>query len=238
MKKNIFIIFTVIALIITVIVPTFAFSEGDLTDYLSPITDSEKLEYIRQAYSVSKMDNATIDGTIAHFDIDMNGAICCISASASQNTIIWVIEGNYCYAFTFIYSGSNNVCWFKGNLLISYNRSDYAVSYDKNGNILEAYIVSDPARIYRYTKKIVNGNTYYLDRTTGELLFSDGYGRLQKKDEAGNVTTIYDVKEVKPIQLSWVKIGIWSILILQMCCGISILIKYIIKKRKRKQSAK
>lgn len=234
MKKKLCILLTAIVL---TLMPTFAFSGGDLVDYLTPITDQEKLERIGRI-TLQRVDNPVINGTITQFDVNANGNICCVSESPFQKEI-WVIESNDTNRiFTISVPESIYVCWLDESILVLLTGSDWAVAYDMEGNITGAYETT--SKIYDYvesTTKIINGSTYYLERSAGELLFLGGYDRLLKKDEAGNITTIYDIEEVRPMRTSWGKIGIWMILIPQIYCGICALIWLIVKRRKRKKLA-
>ena len=243
MTKKLSMILIATVLIFTILMPTFAFSKGDLVDYLTPITDSEKMEHIRQVRTIHKLEDVIINSTIEQFDVDSHGSICCVSAKASEQKMVWIIEANSTVrTYTLNSQESIEVCWLNDNILIFFLRSNYAVSYDLEGNITGAYETSDATRSYRHehiktTSKAMNRSTYYLERTAGELLFLGGYGRLLKKDEAGNITTIYDIEEVRPMRTSWGKIGIWMILIPQIYCGICALIWLIVKRRKRKKLA-
>ena len=137
-------------------------------------------------------------------DISEDNIIALASGNGSGSLIsFYDNDGAFKYSLSFYSAGDFGLKWQKENIKIFFERGDYEVTINKDGEVIDIAVIDnvDDMRfivdeLYFSTKSVVNDTVYELKKNSIFLnKLSSGYSQLIITDTNGNTSIVCDVGE-------------------------------------------
>lgn len=197
--KKMFLLLTIVINLIAISVSAFASDTTFLKEKLSTEKTNDLIEDL--AISVVYIEPKSQLNCI---DISDDNTIAVGSSYGTEGVVsFYDSEGGFKHSFVFNSSGSFGLEWEKENIKIFFERGDYEVTVNADGEVLDASVITNVNEIrnivdslYFSTKSVVGDTTYELKKTPLFLnKISSSYSQLIITDASGNTNILCDVSD-------------------------------------------
>ena len=209
LKIILVILFLIVIMMTSSFVHTTNIPKVALDSQITPILDDclpEVVQSIEQNMGIRVLTIEPSRKTIVTFDVHQNGNIA-IGYSADQlsraaRVVIYNSNNNFLYGYEFDVYGAYYVSWDSDNIVIYFERGDYAASVAKTGEITSIKKVRDTDEnqdifdTIRHKKSEVVGETEYYLKTKifGNYISASPYTILAANRD-GEEIILHDVSE-------------------------------------------
>ena len=171
---------------------------------------------------------------IETFDVNENHWVA-IGFKISDRGVIAVYDekGSFQYGYSFICYGTFGIKWCADDIQIYFIRSSKAATFDKNGKMLEMYVMAETAdnsiylnrAIFATTKTVGDAQYKMKNKFAIFNVFSSSFSQIVCEDAAGNSNIIYNADGQSCSQLVVELITIVLVFAVAVGCLLIILIR-------------
>ena len=187
-------------IVFIMVIPSNVFA-AEPTGFQTSKISEDKLDSYLNSFSVSLLTEAPENLGIKSFDVNESGQIA-IGSQIGQECCLHVYDSNFdfLYGFYFYCSGTYQIEWNNDYINIYYVRSDIAVTYGCNGEIISIAEIDNTTNnnsywnILRSNERRVNNTIFKAKNDKGILnVLKASYSQLVKIDDLGNEIVLYNV---------------------------------------------
>lgn len=187
-----------ITLALSMFFPIEVFGVGMETERMS----EEEMSTAFEKLGLQLIDNPKTNNRFSYFDVNEEGNYMLGFNGGKDLILVFDRDNDYLYGFSMVSNGAFGLEWDGENIVIYCDRSDLAVTIDKNGNCLRMEKILNTTENNRYwnnlraNKKTIGGFTYVAEHELGSVNIFGGswgtYARFVRISFDGQETVLFD----------------------------------------------